>query len=271
MRWMPVPTRSCRAVSCSPTASVRWPPRPRSSVSRATSPSRGPGDRNEAIRALAQQVAREGGRPYVVPYSVSSALGAAGYASVISEIAGSQPPPGFTPRAIVHCSGSGATQAGLVLGAGACLPDSPVIGIDIDAEPARVTADVIAYGRAAAMRASACSYGTCGGGLLEVPGASRVRVCPTMSRGRGPSDGGDGRRRGLKLPSLACPRPGAGGLVGMRLVELRRGIATPGSRRARDGSSHPRTRSFGCRPGCARAGGPGRRMSASLRPFGAVA
>jgi hypothetical protein len=52
--------------------------------------------------------------------------------------------------AIVHASGSGATQACLVLGAVACLARTRVIGIDIDAEPARVAADVITWGRGAA-------------------------------------------------------------------------------------------------------------------------
>ena len=42
----------------------------------------------------------------------------------------------------------------------------------------------------------------CGLGLLGFLGAASVRVWPIMSRGRGPSDGGDRRRRVLKLPSL---------------------------------------------------------------------
>ena len=42
----------------------------------------------------------------------------------------------------------------------------------------------------------------CGIGLLGFLGAASVRVWPIMSRGRGPSDGGDRRRRVVKLPSL---------------------------------------------------------------------
>ena len=61
-----------------------------------------------------------------------------------------------SPAAIVHCSGSAGTQAGLVVGARACLPATRIVGIDIDAEPERVRADVLAYGRAAA-------------GLLDLP------------------------------------------------------------------------------------------------------
>jgi L-cysteate sulfo-lyase len=110
------------------------------------------GDRNRAIHDLAERLAAEGRKPYVVPYGVSSALGAIGYATTAIEIAHQSAASGFTPGAIVHCSGSGATQAGLALGAASCLPGTRVVGIDIDAEPARVKADVIRYARGAAER-----------------------------------------------------------------------------------------------------------------------
>jgi L-cysteate sulfo-lyase len=110
------------------------------------------GDRNRAIDDLAARVAASGRKPYVVPYGVSSPLGAIGYATTVLEIGQQAAASGFTPSAIVHCSGSGATQAGLVLGAASCLPGTRVVGIDIDAEPARVQADVIRYARGAAER-----------------------------------------------------------------------------------------------------------------------
>ena len=108
------------------------------------------GDRNEAIRALAADLAGRGRRPYIVPYGVSSPLGAVAYASTVMEIARQSAEAGFTPTAIVHCSGSGATQAGLAVGALACLPGTRVVGIDIDAEPERVEGDVVKYAQAAA-------------------------------------------------------------------------------------------------------------------------
>jgi len=114
------------------------------------------GDRNGAIRALADRLRTEGRKPYVVPYGVSDGLGAVGYASTVAEIAAQGSAAGISPAAIVHCSGSGGTQAGLVVGARSCLPRTRVVGIDIDAEPERVRADVMAYGAAAAE-------------LLEVP------------------------------------------------------------------------------------------------------
>jgi L-cysteate sulfo-lyase len=109
------------------------------------------GDRNGAIHALADRLRTEGRRPFIVPYGVSNAMGAIGYASTALEIARQSAALGFTPDAIVHCTGSAGTQAGLVVGS-ACLPDTRVVGIDIDAEPERVRADVVAYGRAAADR-----------------------------------------------------------------------------------------------------------------------
>jgi L-cysteate sulfo-lyase len=108
------------------------------------------GDRNGEIRALAERLSGEGKKPFVVPYGVSNAMGAVGYASTALEIAQQSTAAGFSPTAIVHCTGSAGTQAGLVVGAASCLPATRVVGIDIDAEPERVRADVIAYGRAAA-------------------------------------------------------------------------------------------------------------------------
>jgi L-cysteate sulfo-lyase len=108
------------------------------------------GDRNGAIRALADQLRGEGRKPFVVPYGVSDALGAVGYASTVVEIAEQCAAANVSPAAIVHCSGSGGTQAGLVVGVRMALPKARVVGIDIDAEPERVRADVVAYAKGAA-------------------------------------------------------------------------------------------------------------------------
>jgi L-cysteate sulfo-lyase len=108
------------------------------------------GDRNGAIRDLADNLRSIGRKPYVVPYGVSSPLGAIGYSSAIGEIAAQCATLDIDPSAIVHCSGSAGTQAGLVVGASMALPRARVVGIDIDAEPERVREDVLTYGAAAA-------------------------------------------------------------------------------------------------------------------------
>lgn len=107
------------------------------------------GDRNGAIQELTDRLTLQGHKPYLVPYGVSNALGAVGYATAAVEIARQCDTQGFVPAAIVHCTGSAGTQAGLVVGASFCLPETRVAGIDIDAEPKRVHADVVRLARAA--------------------------------------------------------------------------------------------------------------------------
>jgi L-cysteate sulfo-lyase len=108
------------------------------------------GDRNVAIRKIVDELRNAGQRPFMVPYGVSSALGAVGYASTVIEIEEQSRKECFVPTEIVHCSGSAATQAGLIVGASIALPSTRIIGIDIDAEPERVRDNVIAYAKAAA-------------------------------------------------------------------------------------------------------------------------
>tara|TARA_E500000305_G_scaffold79792_1_gene65531 strand:- start:534 stop:1544 length:1011 start_codon:yes stop_codon:yes gene_type:complete len=108
------------------------------------------GDRNNEIEDLANRLTEEGRKPFVVPYGVSNGLGAVGYATTIAELAEQCTVLGLNPKAIVHCSGSGATQAGLAVGAALSLPETEIVGIDIDAEPERVKADVIDYATTAA-------------------------------------------------------------------------------------------------------------------------
>jgi L-cysteate sulfo-lyase len=107
------------------------------------------GDRNAAIRALVDDLEAKGRKPYFVPYGVSNALGAVGYATTIAEIAAQAAQLNFAPAAIVHCTGSAGTQAGLVAGAAVAMPATRIVGIDIDAEPERVRADVATFAREA--------------------------------------------------------------------------------------------------------------------------
>jgi L-cysteate sulfo-lyase len=110
------------------------------------------GDRNTAIRDLVRQLEHKGRKPFFVPYGVSNELGAVAYATTMVEIAAQAEQHNFNPAAIVHSTGSAGTQAGLVVGAAIIAPQARVVGIDIDAEPERVRADVIKYARLAAAR-----------------------------------------------------------------------------------------------------------------------
>lgn len=122
------------------------------------------GDRNGPAAALAATLRAQGRRPALVPYGVTCPLGAMGFASVGLEIAAQAKAASFDPKAVIVASGSGGTQAGLVLAAAALEATWEVLGVDVDAERDRVHADVLSIAQAAALQL---------GGSLD-PG--RVRV-----------------------------------------------------------------------------------------------
>jgi L-cysteate sulfo-lyase len=95
-------------------------------------------DHAEVIEGIAAGLRSEGKQPFVIPYGISSVSGALGYVRAAGEIADQME----APTAIIHASGSAGTQAGTVAGAAAYLPGTQIIGIDVDAAPERVAADV---------------------------------------------------------------------------------------------------------------------------------
>lgn len=103
-------------------------------------------DRNLRLRGIAEGLGAAGRRVYLVPYGASDALGAMGYALAAEEIIGDCPDVAW----IVHGSGSAGTQAGLLAGLLALGHPARVIGVDVDAQPERVRADVCRTGREAA-------------------------------------------------------------------------------------------------------------------------
>ncbi len=92
--------------------------------------------------AAAEEAAAEhraaGRRVYVIPVggSVPAAdmdrpLGAVAYVDAFAEMLGQAKAAGFLPDAVVHSTGSGATQAGLIVGARVLAPGTRVIGISV--------------------------------------------------------------------------------------------------------------------------------------------
>ena len=104
-------------------------------------------DRNRRLAGIVEALTSAGRNPYFVPYGASDALGALGYALAAEEIVRLRPDVGW----IVHASGSAGTQAGLLAGLLALEHSARVIGIDVDAQPARVADDVRRMGGAAAL------------------------------------------------------------------------------------------------------------------------
>jgi D-cysteine desulfhydrase family pyridoxal phosphate-dependent enzyme len=85
-----------------------------------------------ALEAAAESERRAGRTPYVIPYGGSNAVGASAYARAFAELMDQISVQG-APRfdRIFFASGSGGTQAGLVVGARACGYAGQVLGISV--------------------------------------------------------------------------------------------------------------------------------------------
>jgi L-cysteate sulfo-lyase len=95
-------------------------------------------DRTLVLDRIAARIRAEGRNPYIVPYGCANRLGGIGYLNAAAEIAAQAEALGVTVTHIVHASGTGGTQAGLIAGFAALGLPIDVIGIDIDADPAGV-------------------------------------------------------------------------------------------------------------------------------------
>jgi len=108
-------------------------------------------DRNARLRGIEAELRAAGRRPYFVPYGASDGLGAMGYARMVVELLEQCSALGIAPACVVHASGSAGTQAGIVAMLAALDHPMRCIGIDVDAQPERVAADVRRVGREAAI------------------------------------------------------------------------------------------------------------------------
>lgn len=96
----------------------------------------GPYRRGEPLHQVVEALRAAGRRPYLIPYGGSNALGAAAYADAMHELADQCGGPAAlaTIDRMVIASSSGATQAGLVVGAHMVAYPGQIIGIAIDKE-----------------------------------------------------------------------------------------------------------------------------------------
>lgn len=96
-------------------------------------------DRAPAMDAAAEELRREGRKPYVIPIGASTPLGAAAFIGAVAEIRDQLPVP---PDVIVHSTSSGGTQAGLVAGCALSRLPTRVIGISADESSASLERDI---------------------------------------------------------------------------------------------------------------------------------
>lgn len=109
--------------------------------------------------AAAEEAASEmkalGERVYIVPVggsmplgSMTRPLGAVGYVAAFAEMLEQTRARGFVPDVILHATGSGATQAGLIVGSRALAPTTRVVGISVSDEKTAFARDVMTIVRA---------------------------------------------------------------------------------------------------------------------------
>jgi 1-aminocyclopropane-1-carboxylate deaminase/D-cysteine desulfhydrase-like pyridoxal-dependent ACC family enzyme len=95
-------------------------------------------ERAPAMESAADELRREGRRPYVIPIGASTPLGAAAFVHAIAELRAQMDP----PDVIVHATSSGGTQAGLVAGCAIAGMKTRIIGISADESSAALERDI---------------------------------------------------------------------------------------------------------------------------------
>ena len=109
----------------------------------------------ETLEGVGKEVRAQGHRPYLVPVGGSLVrgdmdrpLGAASYVAAFAELLEQTRGAGFEPDYVVHATGSGGTQAGLVVGARSLCPSCRIIGISVSDPKGPFTDDVLEIARA---------------------------------------------------------------------------------------------------------------------------
>ena len=114
-----------------------------------------PGERDSApvMEDVAERERERGYKPYIVPLGGSNALGSGGYAKAFAELRQQAKQDfGSDVSAVVHATGSGGTQAGLVAGAIDCDWGGRIVGVSVGASKERQEEKVAAI--VSAMRPS---------------------------------------------------------------------------------------------------------------------
>ena len=89
-------------------------------------------DFDREMEVLAEQIANDGGKPYIIPGGASNAVGALGYVNCASELLTQLEERELDVGHIVTATGSAGTQAGMVVGLKAMQSDIPLLGIGVN-------------------------------------------------------------------------------------------------------------------------------------------
>lgn len=111
-------------------------------------------DVEDVLDEVVREVKEWGHTPYVAPIggslvggSMEQPLGAIGYVNAFAEMMAQAEDLGFQPDYVVHATGSGGTQAGLVFGAKAMSPKTKVLGVSVSEEKKVFSKDVLSIAK----------------------------------------------------------------------------------------------------------------------------
>ncbi len=92
-------------------------------------------DMAAAMQKVADDVAREGRKAYIIPGGGSNPVGATGYAACAQEIQGQLFEKGLNIDRLCVASGSAGTHAGLLTGFYGCNMNIPIVGVGVSRDP----------------------------------------------------------------------------------------------------------------------------------------
>ena len=99
---------------------------------------------------IAAACRRKGQKPYIVPKGAACPMGSIGYALAVKEMAAQAVQLGANIKSIVVSSGTGGTQAGVVVGCRVWWPQVKVIGCSVGPDPAILAPTIARLARGAA-------------------------------------------------------------------------------------------------------------------------
>jgi L-cysteate sulfo-lyase len=120
--------------------------------------------RADAVERLTAELRARGAAPYVIPTGGSNEIGALGYVSAALELLQQARDSGLSIDRVVFPTGSGGTQAGLIVGLALAMAEVSATGIDIDGD-----ADALAAHIDEVVAHCTTSVGLAGGSGLRPP------------------------------------------------------------------------------------------------------
>ncbi len=105
---------------------------------------------DKLMERIAEELKARGRKPYIIPGGGASPHGVLGYAAAALEILQQLSEAGVRPGYIVHAAGTGATQAGLILGLRLLGADVEVVGISVGRGSGEMRERIVGLVRSAA-------------------------------------------------------------------------------------------------------------------------